>query len=432
MANRFDSLPEHVRRPQLRKFLPEVRPAKAKATGGDGQEREIDVAVLLLQDPLRLASQPFIMPLQGTQPQQVQAQVQQWMGFFMALDGDSHLEEVFERLKVPAEAQHQLVELVTRLDQCGLLWGPTSEAMEKARLDAIRAAGKIMLPEEARKPELAQQLKGFITEQLGKADDPEFDRPVVGVVAPHLDYGRAGANYAAAYKCLETGAKDRPDRVVVLGTNHFGLGDGVVMGEFGFETPFGDVRPDATVLERLRDAFGDRLFKDQIDLAAEHSIALQLPWIQHLYGDVPVVAALVPDPNHPMISDDGARVGTKEFAAALKSILSQAGGRTVFVSSADLSHVGPQFGDQAALDAARKHAVEEHDRSMLGEFIGGPDQLVAQMSRSGNSNRWCSVGNMFVTATCAPHGSREMVRYEQSADPNGAGMVTSAALAFLA
>jgi hypothetical protein len=54
------------------------------------------------------------------------------------------------------------------------------------------------------------------------------------------------------------------------------------------------------------------------------------------------------------------------------------------------------------------------------------------MSRSGNANRWCSVGNMFVTATCAPHGSREMVRYEQSADPNGAGMVTSAALAFLA
>jgi AmmeMemoRadiSam system protein B len=432
MSTRFDSLPEHIQRPQVRRFLPEVRPAKAKGKAPDGTEKEMDVAILVLQDPLRLAPQPFLMPLQGTNQQQVQQQVQQWMGFFLALDGESHLEEVFERLKVPAEVQQQLVELVKRLDECGLLWGPTSETMEKARLDAIRAAGKIMLPEEARKPELAQQLKGFITEQLGKADDPEFDRLVVGVVAPHLDYGRAGANYAAAYKCLETGAKDRPDRVVVLGTNHFGLGDGVVMGEFGFETPFGDVRPDATVLERLRDAFGDRLFKDQIDLAAEHSIALQLPWIQHLYGDVPVVAALVPDPNHPMISDDGARVGTKEFAAALKSILSQAGGRTVFVSSADLSHVGPQFGDQAALDAARKHAVEEHDRSMLGEFIGGPDQLVAQMSRSGNSNRWCSVGSMFVTATCAPHGSREMVRYEQSADPNGAGMVTSAALAFLA
>jgi AmmeMemoRadiSam system protein B len=432
MSHRFDSLPEHIQRPQVRRFLPEVRPAKAKATAADGTAQELDVAVLVLQDPLRLAPQPFIMPLQGTQPQQVQAQVQQWMGFFMALDGDSHVEEVFERLKVPAEAQAQLVELVKRLDECGLLWGPTSESLEKARLDTIRAAGKLPLPAEARNPEIAQQLKGFIVDQLGKAEDPEFDRPVVGIVAPHLDYGRGGPNYGAAYKCLEAGAGERPDRVVVLGTNHFGLGDGVVMGEFGFETPFGDVRPDTAVLERLRDAFGDRLFKDQIDLAAEHSIALQLPWIQHLYGDVPVVAALVPDPNQPMISDDGARVGTKEFAAALKSILSQTGGRTVFVSSADLSHVGPQFGDQAAVDAKRKHAVEEHDRSMLGEFIAGPDQLLAQLSRSGNSNRWCSVGNMYVTATCAPHATREMVRYEQAADPNGAGMVTSAALAFLA
>jgi AmmeMemoRadiSam system protein B len=354
------------------------------------------------------------------------------MGFLMNLDGDSHLEEVFDRLKVPVEAQEQLVQMIQKLDELGYLWGPTSEALEKAKLDAIRAAGAFTLPEEARKPEVAQQLKAFIAEQLAKAEDPELGATVVGIVAPHLDYGRAGSTYAAAYKCLETGAKERPHRVVILGTNHFGLGDGVVMSEFGFESPLGTVRPDATVLERLRDAFGERLFKDQIDMAAEHSIALHVPWLQHLYGDVPVVAALVPDPNVAMVSDDGARVGTKEFAVALKSILSQAGGRTIFVSSADLSHVGPQFGDQAMLDAKRKHSVEEHDRSLLGEFIANPDQFVQQMAKAGNPNRWCSVGNLYATATCAPHATREMVQYDQAADPNGAGMVTSAALAFLA
>ena len=127
------------------------------------------------------------------------------------------------------------------------------------------------------------------------------------------------------------------------------------------------------LLERLRDAFGEKLFKDQIDFASEHSIALHLPWIQHLYGDVPVVAALIPDPNVGLIADDGERVGTKEFAAALKSILGQAGGRTLFVSSADLSHVGPQFGDQGPVDQKRKHAIEQHDRELLGEYIEGAD-----------------------------------------------------------
>lgn len=428
MPTRFDSLPEHIRRPQVRRFLPEVHPAKAK----DQQGKEADIAVLVLKDPLRLSAQPFILPMPAPAPQQVQAQVQQWLGFLGALDGDSHLEEVFERLQVPAEAQEQLVQVVQRLDEVGLLWGPTSEGMERAKLEAIRKAGKLSLAEDARKPELAEQLRAFITEQLAKADDPEFGSPVVGIVAPHLDYGRGGANYGAAYKCLETGARERPDRVVVLGTNHFGIGDGVVVSEFGFETPFGDVRQDAALLERLRDAFGDRLFKDQIDMAAEHSVALQLPWIQHLYGDVPVLAALVPDPNLPMISDDGARVGTKEFAAALKSILSQAGGRTLVVSSADLSHVGPQFGDQAPVDQRRRHEVEEHDRTMLGEFIAGPERLVEQMARKGNANRWCSVGNMYVAALCTPHASREMVRYDQAADQNGVALVTSAALALLA
>jgi NAD(P)-dependent dehydrogenase (short-subunit alcohol dehydrogenase family) len=89
-------------------------------------------------------------------------------------------------------------------------------------MDDIRARGAFPLPDEARQPQVAEQLKGFITERLAKAEDPEFDRPVVGIVAPHLDYGRGGENYAAAYKCFETAAKDLPDRIVVLGTNHFG------------------------------------------------------------------------------------------------------------------------------------------------------------------------------------------------------------------
>ena len=428
MADRFDSLPEHLQRPHLRRFTPHVAPAKAKDQSGN----ERDIAVLVLIDPLRLSPQPFMMPLQGTNQQQVQGEFQQWMGFLHALQGDERLDALFERLQVPANVQPQLVQVLQKLDEMGYLWGPTSEALERAKMDAIRAAGAFTLPDEARNPQVAEQLRAFLADQLSKAEDPEFGTPVVGIVAPHLDYGRAAPNYAAAYKCLETGAKDRPDRVVVLGTNHFGLGDGVVMSEFGFETPLGTLKPDARVLERLRDAFGDRLFKDQIDFASEHSVSLHLPWIQHLYGNVPVVAALVPDPNVAMISDDGARVSTKEFAAALKSILAQAGGRTVFVSSADLSHVGPQFGDRAAVDAKRRNEVEEHDRSVLGEFLEGADRLVSHMASNGNGNRWCSVGNMYVTAFCAPHKAIEMVKYDQSIDQGGNAMVTSAALALLA
>jgi AmmeMemoRadiSam system protein B len=404
MADRFDSLPEHLQRPHLRRFTPHVAPAKAKDQSGN----ERDIAVLVLIDPLRLSPQPFMMPLQGTNQQQVQGEFQQWMGFLHALQGDERLDALFERLGVPANVQPQLVQVLQKLDEMGYLWGPASEALERAKMDAIRAAGRFTLPEEARKPEVAEQLRNFMSEGLSKAEDPEFDSPVVGIVAPHLDYGRGGGNYAAAYKCLETGAREKPDRIVILGTNHFGLGDGVVMTEFGFETPFGAVHQDAALLERMRDAFGERLFKDQIDFAGEHSV------------------------NLPMIADDGERVGSKEFAVALKAALAQAGGRTLFVSSADLSHVGPQFGDQGPVDAARRTAIEQHDRELLGEFIEGPDRFLKHVAEEGNRHRWCSVGNMYVAAIAAPHAAREMVKYDQSADPSGAALVSSAALAFLA
>ena len=404
--------------------------AGAKAKDQSGNER--DVPVLVVQDPLRLAPQPFVMPLQGKDQQQLQGEFRQWVGFMQSLQGEEELGELFSRIGAPAEAQPQLVELVKKLDELGFLWGPTSEALERAKLDAIRAKGAFFLPDEARRPEVAAELGKFMSQALAAAEDPEFGTPVVGIVAPHLDYARGGSNYAAAYKCLETGARERPDRVVVLGTNHFGLGDGVVMTEFGFETPLGTLRPDAPVLERLRDAFGDKLFKDQIDFAGEHSVNLHLPWIQHLWGDVPVVAVLVPDPTVAMIEDDGARVSAKEFAGGLKTVLAQAGGRTVVVASADLSHVGPQFGDRSALDAARRREVEEADREVLREFIEGPDRMLAHFERNGNAARWCSIGNMFVAATAVPHATREMVAYAQSAEPNGGAMVTSAALAFLA
>jgi AmmeMemoRadiSam system protein B len=426
--SRFDDLPQHIRRPHIRRFQPMVAGAKAKDQSGN----ERDVPVLVVQDPLRLASQPFVMPLQGKDQQQLQGEFRQWVGFMQSLQGEEELDELFTRIGAPVEAQPQLVELVKKLDELGFLWGPTSEALERAKLDAIRAKGAFFLPEEARRPEVATELGKFMSQALAAAEDPEFGTPVVGIVAPHLDYARGGSNYAAAYKCLETGARERPDRVVVLGTNHFGLGDGVVMTEFGFETPLGTLRPDAPVLERLRDAFGDKLFKDQIDFAGEHSVNLHLPWIQHLWGDVPIVAALVPDPTVAMIEDDGARVSAKEFAGGLKTVLAQAGGRTVVVASADLSHVGPQFGDRSALDAARRREVEEADREVLREFIEGPDRMLAHFERNGNAARWCSIGNMFVAATAVPHASREMVAYAQSADPNGGAMVTSAALAFLA
>lgn len=427
MSNALHNLPAHLLRPHMRPFHPALAPAKMKDQSGN----ERDAVLLVLHDPLRLSPQPFVMPLQGTAQQQVQQEVNSWMGFLRSLQGELELSELFERMQVPANVQPQLVDMVRKLDEMGYVWGPTSEAMERTRLDAIRAAGRFTIPDEARAPEVATQLGAFIDGCLAEADDPELGKPIAGLVVPQLVYGMCKATYGAAYKCAKMDAGPRPDRVVILGTNHFGLGDGVVMTEFAFETPFGTVRQDAHVLERVRDAFGDKLFKDQLDFSGEHSVAHQLPWIQRIWGDVPVVAVLVPDPGAALIEDDGARIGTREFAPALRRFVEQAGGRTVFLACADLSRRGPQFGDQKPVDAALRNDVEGYDREMIGEFMGGAAQFLAHFEK-GNPNHWNCVGSMWASLVAAPHAGAEMVRYEQVVDPQGAALVSTAAVALLA
>ena len=183
----------------------------------------------------------------------------------------------------------------------------------------------------------------------------------------------------------------------------------------------------------MRERLGPGFFADQLDHVPEHSIQLHLPWIQHLFGDVPVFGVLVPDPLIGMVSDDGKRTSPEQFNTALKESLEALGGTTFYVASSDLSHVGPQFGEPAPVDDERKTEVEHHDRDMLSKFIEGDSQgFIEAMSWSKNPNRWCSIGNMamFLDLT-GPEGDIELLDYRQAVHDDGVAMVTASACAVL-
>jgi AmmeMemoRadiSam system protein B len=403
-----EELPSHLRTPQVRPLQPLPLQAQNKENG--------QTAILIgLRDPSMLSDQMMVVP-----PQAVQ--------LIQHLRGDRTVEEIAALFK--SEVQ-PVIDLVKKMDEFGLLWGPTFERLEgemkeKLRQDGhfpVTASGSLGADPDAVREQLATWIR--------ETEDPELETPALGVVAPHLDYARGWPVYASSYRCFE-GAQ-RPDRVVVLGTNHFGLGDGVVMSELGFRTPLGAVEPDRAVLERLKASLGDRLFIDQLDHLPEHSIQLHLPWIQYLWGDVPVVAALIPDPLTPMIADDGGRVGRAEFVQSLKRILGDLGGRTYVVASSDLSHVGPQFGEPVAVSDQRKMEVERHDRELMGKYMSAdPKQFLDACEWTKNPTRWCSIGNMTAALELLEPGSVELVDYRQASDPQGTAMVTSCSMALLA
>lgn len=396
-------VPEHLLRPHIRPFQPV------------GIERDKQMGVGL-RDPMNLSGRMMVVPPEA-------------LGLIHALQGDRTVEEISAATRVPAD---QLAQLVSSLDDSGLLWGPTFERLEREAMQKAHAAKALPASGSKFAGDDAAAASSRIDALMKDAEDPELGVGVAGIVAPHIDLDRGGANYAAAYRAVV--GCPRPARVVVLGTNHFGLGDGVVATRLGQDSPFGVVPTDAEFADALGAALGDRLFKDEADFLGEHSVQFHIPWIARLLPGVPVFAALVPDPMRPLISDDGARASYAEFRAALRDALGRAKGSTLIVSSADLSHVGPAFGDQGPVGAQVRRQVEEIDRALLAEYASGDVEAFLQSVRgNGNATRWCSLGNMS-TALAATEAVPELIQYAQSPeslDPQGNALVTSAAMALM-
>lgn len=380
------------------------------------------------------------------------------------LNGEKTVPEIVAQFGQGLGIEH-LQGFVAQLDNAGLLFGPTFDAMLSAmRADFDRTqvlppaataaltdslvSGKLgqEATEEQKISEAPAVLRDALDQWIAKAieaDPTTFDRLPKVIIAPHIDYPRGWLNYGAVWGRLRGG--ERPDRVVILGTNHFGMGTGITACDKGYQTALGVCPVDSRLLAALQKRLGSeapKLLENRYDHEREHSIELQVPWIQHCFGAdssgafVPVLGILVHDPSvNGGESYDGKGLGTAPFIEALKGALADVGGKTLIVSSADLSHVGPMFGDEQNLSGDDpaveqfRNRVLQHDRDMLNLFAANkPDELLAAMAWQQNPTRWCSVGNMVAAVKVAQPQTIQILKYMAAMDQQGMGMVSSAAL----
>jgi AmmeMemoRadiSam system protein B len=203
---------------------------------------------------------------------------------------------------------------------------------------------------------LREQIEDLFTHRLGPGSLPtvvkEGPRSVVGLVVPHAGYLASGPVAAHAYYHL---AKDgKPDIIVIFGPNHTGRGSALaVMNEGVWRTPLGDVEIDTETADQILQA--SRIVDvDEMAHAYEHSIELQLPFLQYLYGSdfkfVPICF---------MMQDlESSREVGKATAKALK------GKNGLVIASSDLTHYEPQERaekkDGMAIDAALKMDEEQY------------------------------------------------------------------------
>jgi len=392
---------EHLNRPQIRNFQPL------------GMEKD-GKAFVMLRDPSMLAEQQM-------------AVLPQVLQLILMFQGRETLDEIAAKTQAPL---HILRDVVTRLDEVGLIWGPRFEELERVAKAKITEHGHFPMSCSASLGKDAQACHEAMDKWLSDMEDPEIEGTILGLVAPHLDYQRGWPGYAAAYRALKK--DEKPNRVIILGTNHFGIGDGVVVSEYGFATPIGKASADKSMLAFLEKTLGSkRIYADQIDHLGEHSVQMHIPWIQHFYGDVPMLAALIPNPLVPPVADDDARATTEQFVDAVRTALAELGGRTLLIASSDLSHVGQQFGDPGTINDESANQVEKIDRERLAAYCKKDTAAFEGLFiKDQNRTRWCSVGNMLAAQNILRPANVDLIDYQQVRDPNGMSMVSSAAIAF--
>ena len=120
------------------------------------------------------------------------------------------------------------------------------------------------------------------------------ERLSIGYVSPHAGYVYSGPVAAHAYYHLSL--EKTPDTIVIIGTNHSGLGENVSLAPWKeWETPLGKVMVDVEARDYLiKNA--SIIKPDYLAHIEEHSVEVQLPFIQYIYSDkvkiVPIVIGI--------------------------------------------------------------------------------------------------------------------------------------------
>ncbi len=329
----------------------------------------------------------------------------------------------------------ELTSLVKQLDEAWLLDTPRFRERYASVVEDYRSSGLRRMGAQKATGARNGSLNEHIDTLLAEAPDRPATGPLVGLIAPHLDWPRGRPCYAHAYSALA--AECRARRFVVLGTNHFGRSTSVVATGNDYETPLGRFTVDRAFIENLEERVGQSLREHEFDHHAEHSVELQLPFVQHLAKSeaCTLVPVLCPDPCGPTgtAPSDGNGPDLQVFATALRDAIREDPTDTFVIAAADLSHIGAQFGDEGPLTDDLLEQVATRDRAALDCLDqDGPEAFRRHLHDTGNPTRMCSAGCIYTAATALDGAVAHRLHYHQAADKTTQTCVTCTAYAFRA
>lgn len=241
-------------------------------------------------------------------------------------------------------------------------------------------------------PASSDGLKGMIETMV---DDRAEKVNAIGLVAPHAGYIYSGVVAGAVISRIKF-----KDTFVILGPNHTGRGKAFsIMTKGAWETPLGEVEIDSELGKRIL-ASSSYLEEDHLAHRFEHSLEVQVPFLQYFKPDVRIV---------PIIIAHASGATYKKIGMELASAIKESKRGVVILASSDMTHYEPH-------EVARKK-----DRQAIEAILDlNEDELLRRVDELGIS--MCGYAPVVILIAAAKElGAKkaELVKYQTSGDTSG-------------
>ncbi|MCW5981957.1 MAG: AmmeMemoRadiSam system protein B [Bryobacteraceae bacterium] len=239
---------------------------------------------------------------------------------------------------------------------------------------------------------------------------------LLGIAAPHVSPEGGWQSYGAAYGALGESYRDRV--FVILGTSHYGAPDRFGLTRKPFVTPFGQARPELSLVDRLASKAADAVEMEDYCHATEHSIEFQVVFLQHIFGSDIRILPILCGSYARSIYDGGApedNENVRRFLGELGELAAETD-RLFWVLGVDMAHMGRRYGDQftALAGQGTMSEVEERDRDRIGRIAAGdPEGFWELVRRNRDDLKWCGSAPFYTFLRAVPQARGRLLRYEQ-------------------
>ncbi len=307
------------------------------------------------------------------------------------------------------------------------------EDFKKSPIRSMVLAGESYEDDPSR---LEKDIRGYFRKPDGPGDPLESSPKtrLSGIIAPHIDFRRGGNCYAYAHKTIRESAE--ADLFLILGTAHAPTKMPFALTRKHFETPWGVVETDRGFLADFERGCPLNFYEDEFVHKTEHSIELQLVFLQALrpkerpFRIVPILCGSF----HEAIVRDLSPLdlpGVREFLEALRKAKAGTSREICVLASADLAHVGIRFGDPEPPNPLTLQTLADEDRRLLEPVRKLDGEGFFKFLRQEKDRRKiCGSSAIYTLTHLIDARGGELLKYDQSVEPNSQAVVTFASFAF--